>query len=456
GPAGPGEHAGRADRHADAGAHRAHRRRRAAVPRPRDPRALLHPRPVRHLPDRRRLPVPGLRRPGRAGRGPAGPGAGPVGRGQGRLHAPGRDLGPDHRTGPHPAHRSLARRPGRARRLGRPGLQLRRPAGGSAGEAQRIVRHVRPSDGGDGDHARLRVHDERHSARGEAARARDRAAHRGDPGRGGRPGRAGPRAARRRRAEVSLRGLAWDHPRAYQPLEAFAKEYPSPAVSWDRQSLADFEARPVTELARQYDVMIIDHPGLGAAIAAGAIQPLRRLVPRDVIEEWKATSFVPTWDSYMVGGQPWALPVDAATQVSVFRPDLLPGAPGSWAEVPALAREHRVALCLGGPHAFLAVLGMCAPGESLLPPAREAARDLLPAARDLLPAARDLLPAARDLLPADCAVTAIELLRAIWRHADREVSAGDPIAVHEAMAAAADLAYCPLAYGYASYARPAP
>lgn len=239
--------------------------------------------------------------------------------------------------------------------------------------------------------------------------------------------------------------MAWDHPRAYQPLEAFAKEYPSPAVSWDRQSLADFEARPVTELARQYDVMIIDHPGLGAAIAAGAIQPLRRVVPREVMEEWKATSFVPTWDSYVVGGQPWALPVDAATQVSVYRPDLLPAAPRGWAEVPALARERRVALCLGGPHAFLAVLAMCAPGESLPP-----------TARDLLPASRDLLPAARDLLPADSAVTAIELLRAIWRVADKEVSAGDPIAVHEAMAASADLAYCPLAYGYASYARPAP
>ena len=114
---------------------------------------------------------------------------------------------------------------------------------------------------------------------------------------------------------MTLRGMAWDHPRAYQPLEAFAKECPAPVVSWDRQSLADFEARPLTELARQYDVMIIDHPGLGAAIAAGAIQPLRRLVPREVLDEWKATSFVPTWDSYVVGGQPWALPVDAATQV---------------------------------------------------------------------------------------------------------------------------------------------
>ena len=109
--------------------------------------------------------------------------------------------------------------------------------------------------------------------------------------------------------------------------------------------------------------MIIDHPGLGAAITAGAILPLRRLVPLEVIEGWKASSFGPTWDSYVVGGQLWALPVDAATQVSVFRPGLLPGAPRTWAAVPALAREHRVALCLGGPHAFLTVLAMCAPGR---------------------------------------------------------------------------------------------
>jgi multiple sugar transport system substrate-binding protein len=114
---------------------------------------------------------------------------------------------------------------------------------------------------------------------------------------------------------MTLRGMAWDHPRAYQPLEAFAKECPSPAVSWDRQSLADFDARPLTELARQYDLMIVDHPGLGAAITAGAIQPLRRLVPQEVLDGWKGSSFGPTWDSYVVGGQPWALPVDAATQV---------------------------------------------------------------------------------------------------------------------------------------------
>ncbi len=91
-------------------------------------------------------------------------------------------------------------------------------------------------------------------------------------------------------------------------------------------------------------------------------------MPQEVLDGWKASSFGPTWNSYVVGGQPWALPVDAATQVSVLRPDLLgpdllPVAPRSWAEVPDLAREHRVALCLGGPHAFLAVLTLDRPDK---------------------------------------------------------------------------------------------
>ena len=67
---------------------------------------------------------------------------------------------------------------------------------------------------------------------------------------------------------MTLRGMTWDHPRGYRPLEAFAAHCPAAGVSWDRQSLAAFEAQPIAELARSYDLMVIDHPGLGAAIAA--------------------------------------------------------------------------------------------------------------------------------------------------------------------------------------------
>jgi multiple sugar transport system substrate-binding protein len=231
---------------------------------------------------------------------------------------------------------------------------------------------------------------------------------------------------------MTLRGLTWDHPRAYRPLQAFAAHRPDIAVSWDRQSLAEFEARPIAALAGNYDLMIIDHPGLGAALAAHALQPLDQLVLAKDLARWEAGSAGPTWASYTMSsttgaGQQWAIPIDAATQVSVFRPDLLDAVPRDWAEVPALARRHRTALCLGGPHAFLTLLAMCASAGS----------------------ARD------DLLPPREAAEALSILRAVWAAADQELGQADPITVHEALAAGT-VAYCPLAYGYASYAQPAP
>lgn len=224
---------------------------------------------------------------------------------------------------------------------------------------------------------------------------------------------------------MTLRGLTWDHPRAYRPLQAFAQQHPEPAVGWDRQPLAGFEAHPIADLARRYDLMIIDHPGLGAAIAAHALQPLDQLVPADLLAQWQAGSVGPTWASYTVAGRPWAVPIDAATQVSVFRPDRLAAAPRDWAEVPAFARQHRTALCLGGPHSFLTLLAMCAPAG----------------------------PA--ELLRPRQAAAALGILRAVWAAADQEFSQADPIAVHEALATGTGPEYCPLAYGYASYAQPA-
>ncbi len=235
---------------------------------------------------------------------------------------------------------------------------------------------------------------------------------------------------------MTLRGLTWDHPRAYRPLQAFAAHCPDLAVSWDRQSLADFEARPIATLAQSYDLMIIDHPGLGAALAAHALQPLDQLVPAGQLAEWRAGSAGPTWASYTMPSttgpsttgsvRQWAVPIDAATQVSVFRPDLLDAVPRDWPGVPALARDHRTALCLGGPHAFLTLLAMCASAG----------------------------PARDELLPPREAAEALGILQAVWAAADQNISQADPIGVHEALAAGT-VAYCPLAYGYASYARPA-
>ena len=75
---------------------------------------------------------------------------------------------------------------------------------------------------------------------------------------------------------TGLRGLTWDHPRGYVVLDALAAE--DGGVRWDRQPLEGFESRPLRTLAGDYDLVVIDHPGLGEAIGDEALRPLDTLL----------------------------------------------------------------------------------------------------------------------------------------------------------------------------------
>lgn len=217
--------------------------------------------------------------------------------------------------------------------------------------------------------------------------------------------------------------MTWDHPRGYGPLAAF--DPTQTLVRWDRQPLAEFEAHPIGELAARYDLMVIDHPGLGAAVATGALLPLGTLFTPAELQQWQGTSIGSTWASYQLDGEQWALPIDAAAQVSVRRPDLVGDPPSTWTGVKRVFEQVPSALCLGGPHALLMLLAMCASsGPSSVPLVRHAV-----------------------------GARALELLQDLWFRGDQEVSRLDPIGVHEALAGESGVAYCPLVYGYATYAR---
>ncbi len=78
-----------------------------------------------------------------------------------------------------------------------------------------------------------------------------------------------------------LRGLTWDHPRGYRVLDALAGALgPEITVRWDRQPLEDFESRPLRTLADDYDLLVVDHPGLGEAVRDGALRPMHELFSR--------------------------------------------------------------------------------------------------------------------------------------------------------------------------------
>ena len=105
----------------------------------------------------------------------------------------------------------------------------------------------------------LRVDGAAHA--GRPRRAPHRRAQRGDP-RGVRPV-----------SGLTLKGMTWSHPRGYDPLVACSaiwKEKTGVAIAWDKRSLQDFESFPVEQLARAYDLIVIDHPHVGQITATAA------------------------------------------------------------------------------------------------------------------------------------------------------------------------------------------
>ncbi|WP_327584045.1 hypothetical protein OHA25_50895 [Nonomuraea sp. NBC_00507] len=218
-----------------------------------------------------------------------------------------------------------------------------------------------------------------------------------------------------------MRGLTWDHPRGYAPLDELTRldlaghnpygDVPEP-IAWDRQPLEGFESEPIATLCERYDVLVIDHPGLGAAV--DALVPMEELFEPDELARLEAGTVGRTWDSYHLEGRQWALPLDAATQVAAARPGV--EAPRTWPEVAEFARGTRMALCLGGPHAFLMYCALCS----------------------------------GDFLDDKAGTRALELMAELLALADREVSLRNPIGVLDAMAAGGP-EYCPLVYGYVTY-----
>jgi len=116
--------------------------------------------------------------------------------------------------------------------------------------------------------------------------------------------------------------LTWDHPRGYQPLEACALRWrsiePDVTVRWERRSLKSFGDDPLDDLANRHDLIIIDHPFVGAIADAGCFVALDRYldVARAVADRrlsWRKLRHV------SLCRPPVGLPVDAAPHVSLRR-----------------------------------------------------------------------------------------------------------------------------------------
>jgi multiple sugar transport system substrate-binding protein len=229
--------------------------------------------------------------------------------------------------------------------------------------------------------------------------------------------------------------MTWSHPRGYDPMVAASRLYEERTgveVTWEKRSLQDFESFPVEELARSYDLIVIDHPHVGQITKEGCLLPLDVAGRDDEREALERGSVGASYPSYLWQGRQWAFPIDAATQVQAYTPDLLPKPVSTWAQVVELAREGRVLLPLRAPHSLMTFYTLSA---------------------NMGNACTTHGPG--NLIDPAAGIRTVEMMREIAQFIDPACFDMDPIAVFEKMAEpGSNIACAPLIYGYVNYAMP--
>jgi multiple sugar transport system substrate-binding protein len=241
-------------------------------------------------------------------------------------------------------------------------------------------------------------------------------------------------------ADLQLRGLTWDHRRAIDPLtktlSLFRSRFPDIDIQWSSRPLHGFEFTPVADLATEYDLIVLDHPFVGDIAASSCLLPLD-----DVLDPSQLTAFVgPSLESYRFGKRLWAIPIDAACQVAVSRPDLMAKLdqppPTGWTQLIDLGRaasRARLSLAIGlrGVHSLMTFFTFCA---NLGSPCNVEPR--------------------HSLVDHGVARQALALLRELVSYCPKLCLDWNSIELHEAMVARGDLVFCPAVYCYATYAEP--
>jgi multiple sugar transport system substrate-binding protein len=236
---------------------------------------------------------------------------------------------------------------------------------------------------------------------------------------------------------IELKGITWNHTRGVVPVVAAAQRFeelhPGVRITWEKRSLQEFADQPLAELGARYDLLVIDHPWAGFAAGSGVLMAMEDVVSPAFLADQAANSVGPSYESYRYDDRQWALPIDAATPVASWRPDLLAQAsetvPRTWEDVLDLTRRGLVIMPGIPQDTIMNFYMFCElPGS-------------------------DLFAGEEVVVSDEVGVTALERMRQLASLMPREIFDWNPIAVYEAMTRGDDYAYCPWAYGYSNYAR---
>ena len=231
-----------------------------------------------------------------------------------------------------------------------------------------------------------------------------------------------------------LKGIAWDHPRGFDPMVAtanlFQKKNPEVEIKWDKRPLQAFADRPIEEMAFDYDLMVIDHPHVGEASRKNLIYELNnnKQYEGELISLEK-NSVGLSHQSYNFNDNQYALAIDAAAPVSAYRGDLIGNPPSTFEETIKLAEQSKVIWPIKPVDSISCFNSIAA---NLNNPINK-------------------VPA--KFVEKDLAVEILQMMKKLSQLVPKDCLSMNPINVLDIMSDSDDFYFCPQLYGYSNYSR---
>jgi len=238
--------------------------------------------------------------------------------------------------------------------------------------------------------------------------------------------------------QITLKGITWDHSRGYTPLVATAQRFmelhKDIEIIWHKRSLQDFADKPISSLAKEYDLLIIDYPWIGFSAENQQFLPLNKYLPERFLQDQLQGTVGASYESYTYKGQTWAIPMDAATPVASYRPD--------WFQ-----KNNRPL-----PATFDDVLELAEQGQVILPGI--AVDTLMNFYMFCCTLGENPFTSPGRLISETTGLRALSLYKSLTDKTDPVCFDLNPIKVYELLSASDSFSYCPFAYGYTNYSRP--
>lgn len=232
-----------------------------------------------------------------------------------------------------------------------------------------------------------------------------------------------------------LKGIAWDHPRGFNPMIAcsneFKKTYPDIDIVWEKRPLQAFADRPIEQMAYDYDLMVIDHPHVGEASRKGLLLELDNYSEyKEDLDSFLKYSVGSSHISYNFNDHQYALAIDAAAPVSCYRKDLIEYLPETFEEIILLAEKKNN------------VMWPIKPVDSI--------SSFNSIAANL---GNAINKKHGSFIDRKIGISILEMMKKLADLIRPICLSMNPIETLEYMSMNDDIAYCPLLYGYSNYSR---